>query len=126
MLDRYLSENEAMIIDYRPIKNMLEEALDQRTNGNNTFSKEVQAEIDHLQSLIDSYDTILEDIESEGGIAPRAADLDEISVEAVRVLVDLEIVTEIDSTDLLEPIPVASIEGDDVDDDEDEEGESDE
>lgn len=125
MLDRYLSENEAMIIDYRPIKTMLEEALDQRTNGNNTFAKEVQAEIDHLQSLIDSYDAILEDIDSEGGIAPRAADLDEISVEAVRVLIDLELVTEIDAVDLLDPVPVASIEGDEVGEDEDE-GESDE
>lgn len=115
MLDRYLSENEAMIIDYRPIKEKLEIALDERVNGNNTFSKETQAEIDHLQALIDSYETILEDIDSEGGIAPRANDLDAISTEAVRLLFDLEVITEIESATMLEPIPVAEIEGDEVD-----------
>lgn len=124
MLDRYLSENEAMIIDYRPIKEKLEIALDDRVNGNNTFSKPVQAEIDHLQSSIDAYETILEDIDSEGGIAPRAAELDEISTEAVKLLLDLSVVTEIEASDLLELVPVASIENDsDSDTDEGDEDE---
>lgn len=126
MLDRYLSENEAMMIDYRPIKCKLEEALDERTNGANTFDKNVQAEIDHLQTLIDSYETILEDIDSEGGLVPRSTEIDEISAEAVRLLFDLDLITEIESAELLELVPVATIEPETEDSDSDEGDEDDE
>lgn len=126
MLNRFLSENEAMIIDYRPIQTALEEALSERVNGFNQLSKETQAEVDHIQSLLESYETILEDIDSEGGIAPRAKELDEISVEAVRLLVDLRVITEVDSADWLELIPVAEIEGDAEESDEGEEDSDDE
>lgn len=117
MLDRYLSANEAMIIDYRPIITLLEEALNERTNGFNQISKETQAEIDHIQTLLDSYESILEDIDSEGGISPRAAELDEISQEAVRLLVDLQLIPETDSGDWLELVPVATIEPEDDEED---------
>lgn len=118
MLNRALSANEPYVIDYRKIIELLEEALDARTNGNNVFSKETQAEIDQIQSLLDSYEAILEDIDSEGGIATRAAELDSISNEAVKLLIDLKIVADIDADDLLEPIPVAEIEGEETNDDE--------
>lgn len=123
MLNRLLSQNEAMIIDYRPIQTALEDALTERTNGFNQLTKETQAEVDHIQSLLEQYETILEDIDSEGGIAPRAKELDEISVEAVRLLVDLQIIPETDSADWLELVPVAQIEGES--EEETEEGESD-
>ena len=126
MLNRFLSENEAMIIDYRPIQTALEEALSERVNGFNQLSKETQAEVDHIQSLLESYETILEDIDSEGGIAQRAKELDEISVEAVRLLVDLRVITEVDSADWLELIPVAEIEGDEEESDAGEEDSDDE
>ncbi len=120
MLNRFYSQNAAFMIDYRPIIEKLEEALTERTDGVNVFSKQTQAEIDHIQSLLDSYEHILEDIEAEGGLATRSADLDELSNEAVRLLVNLRIVTDMEAAALLDPKSIAEIEGDeDADSDED-------
>lgn len=111
------------IIDYRPIRKMLEEARDERVNGFTKPSKEDQAIIDHIDSVLDGYERILEDLEPSG-LADVSADLDELSVQGVDILVKIQLVADtIDADDLVKPVPLSDLDPDN--DDEETESEED-
>lgn len=100
------------MIDYRPIREKLEEYKDSLTNGFTRLGKDEQAQVDHIESLLSQYDNILEDLEADGGLVANHKALDTISAHGVQLLLDCNVIDQVDSMDLLEPITFAEIEGD--------------
>ena len=107
------------MIDYRPLRIMLEERKDELVNGFSRLNKDEQAQVDHIDSLLSQYDNILEDLDAEGGLVANHRALDALSTQAVQLLLDCSVIDQVDSVDYLEPITFAEIEGEDEDDDSD-------
>ena len=105
------------IIDYRPIRTMLEEARNERVNGYTQINKEDQAIVDHIDAILEGYDRILEDLDSDG-LADVSAELDELSNQAVDILTKIGLVDTVDAADLVSPIPLTEMEIESDDEDE--------
>lgn len=112
------------IIDYRPIRTMLEEARAERTNGFTKINKEDQAVIDHIDAVLEGYERILEDLEADG-LADVSAELDELSVQGVDILVKIGLTDSVDADDLVKPIPLSDIEKEMQEDEDTEESDDD-
>lgn len=105
------------IIDYRPIRTMLEDARNERVNGFTKISKDDQAIVDHIDAILEGYDRILEDLDTEG-LANVSSELDDLSNQAVDILTKIGLVDSVDAGDLVNPIPLTDMELDDNDEDE--------
>lgn len=100
------------MINYKPIIDLLDARRDSLTNGFTKLTKEGQAMVDHIEGLLAQYEHIIEDLD-EDGLASNAAALDEISTQAVQLLLDIgsdnEGIDSVDAADLLELVPFGSI-----------------
>ncbi len=111
------------IINYIPIRGMLESQRDILTNGFNHLSKDQQAQVDHIDTILESYERILEDLDVDG-LAANSAELNELSISAVRLLLDIgteeNTLSDVDADELLTPITFEEMEAlmgeDDADD----------
>lgn len=103
------------IIDYRPIRTMLEDARDERVNGFTKISKEDQAIIDHIDTVLEGYERLLEDIEATG-LADVSAELDELSNQGVDLLMKVKLIDAIEADDLVKPVALTDMETEDEDD----------
>lgn len=101
------------IINYIPIRAMLDSQRDKLTNGFNQLTKDQQAQVDHIDTILESYERILEDLDVDG-LAANSAELNELSISAVRLLMDIgteeNTISDVDADELLTPITFEEME----------------